>query len=51
MASHEEYIKAAGCDIGFAGPIGIKADLILVDEEVKNMYNFVVGANETGYHI
>lgn len=51
MASHEEYIKAAGCDIGFAGPIGIKADLVLVDEEVKNMYNFVVGGNETGYHI
>ncbi len=51
MASHEEYINAAGCDIGFAGPIGIKADLILVDEEVQNMYNFVGGANETGYHI
>lgn len=51
MASHEEYINAAGCDIGFAGPIGIKADLILVDEEVTNMYNFVTGANETGYHI
>ena len=51
MASHEDYIKAAGCDIGFAGPIGIKADLVLVDEEVKNMYNFVVGGNETGYHI
>ncbi|BCZ44078.1 proline--tRNA ligase [Clostridium gelidum] len=51
MASHEEYIHAAGCDIGFAGPIGIKADLTLVDEEVKNMYNFVAGANETGYHI
>lgn len=51
MASHEDYIKAAGCDIGFAGPIGIKVDLVLVDEEVKNMYNFVVGGNETGYHI
>lgn len=51
MASHEEYIKAAGCDIGFAGPVGIKADLILVDEEVTNMYNFVAGANETGYHL
>jgi len=51
MASHEEYINAAGCNIGFAGPIGIKVDLILVDEEVKNMYNFVVGGNETGYHI
>lgn len=51
MASHEEYINATSCDIGFAGPIGIKADLVLVDEEVKNMYNFVSGANETGYHI
>jgi len=51
MASHEEYVNATGCDIGFAGPIGIKADLILVDQEVKNMYNFVIGANETGYHI
>ena len=47
----KKYINATGCDIGFAGPIGIKVDLILVDEEVKNMYNFVVGANETGYHI
>lgn len=51
MGSREEYIRVAGCDIGFAGPIGIKADLVLVDEEVKNMYNFVVGGNETGCHI
>ncbi|SFC80691.1 proline--tRNA ligase [Clostridium uliginosum] len=51
MASHEEYMNATGCGIGFAGPIGIKTDLILVDKEVKNMYNFVTGANETGYHI
>ncbi|MGN2371767.1 proline--tRNA ligase [Clostridium cagae] len=51
MASHEEYMDATGCGIGFAGPIGIKADLILVDKEVKNMCNFVTGANETGYHI
>ncbi|MBY6931791.1 proline--tRNA ligase [Clostridium botulinum] len=51
MASHEEYMNATGCGIGFAGPIGIKADLILVDKEVENMCNFVTGANETGYHI
>lgn len=51
MASHEDYIRVTGCDIGFAGPIGIKADVVLVDEEVKNMCNFVAGANETGYHI
>ncbi|AOR22381.1 proline--tRNA ligase [Clostridium taeniosporum] len=51
MASHEEYMNATGCGIGFAGPIGIKVDLMLVDEEVKEMCNFVTGANETGYHI
>lgn len=51
MASHEEYMNATGCGIGFAGPIGIKVDLMLVDEEVEKMFNFVTGANETGYHI
>lgn len=50
MATNEEYKNAASCDIGFAGPVGIKADLVLVDEEVANMYNFITGANETGYH-
>ncbi|MBC2561235.1 proline--tRNA ligase [Clostridium saccharobutylicum] len=51
LASAEEVKKATGADIGFAGPIGIKVDILLVDEEVANMYNFIVGANETGYHI
>lgn len=51
MASHEEYKNATGCEVGFGGPVGLKADLLLVDEEVKNMYNMIVGANETGYHL
>ena len=51
MASHEEYKNATGCDIGFGGPIGLKVDLLLVDQEVKYMYNFIAGANETGYHV
>ena len=51
MASHEEYTNATGCEVGFGGPVGLKVDLLLVDEEVKNMYNMVVGANETGYHL
>ena len=50
MATHEEYVKATGCGIGSGGPIGLKVDLLLVDSEVKNMYNFVAGANETGFH-
>lgn len=51
LASGEEVKIATGAVIGFAGPIGIKVDILLVDEEVANMYNFIVGANETGYHI
>ena len=50
MATPEEVLKATNAQVGFAGPINIKVDTILVDEEVVNMYNFIVGANETGYH-
>lgn len=51
MASHEEYTNATGCEVGFGGPVGIKVDLLLVDEEVTHMYNMITGANETGYHL
>ena len=51
MASAEEVFAATNAQIGFAGPIGIKVDELLVDEEVSKMYNFIVGANETAYHI
>ena len=51
LASNEEVKIATGAVVGFAGPIGIKVDMLLVDEEIANMYNFIVGANETGYHI
>lgn len=51
MADEEVVKNATGAAVGFAGPIGIKVDELLVDIEVANMYNFVVGANETGYHI
>ena len=51
MASHEEVFEATSAKTGFAGPIGIKVDELLVDEEVASSYNFIVGANETGYHL
>lgn len=51
LASAEEVQNATGAAVGFAGPVGIKCDILLVDEEVANMYNFIVGANETGYHL
>ena len=50
MADAEIVKRVTNSEVGFAGPIGLNADFLLVDEEVTNMYNFVVGANETGYH-
>ncbi|MBE7050151.1 MAG: proline--tRNA ligase [Ruminococcaceae bacterium] len=49
MASPEEVFEATNAQVGFAGPVGIKVD-VLVDSEVSLMKNFVVGANETMYH-
>ncbi|MGL4873164.1 MAG: proline--tRNA ligase [Clostridium sp.] len=51
LASHEQVMEATDAQTGFAGPVGIKVDLLLVDAEVKGMNNIVVGANETGYHL
>ena len=47
MASEEAVKEATGAAVGFAGPMGIKVDMLLVDQEVANMYNFIIGANET----
>ncbi|MFR1709185.1 MAG: proline--tRNA ligase [Clostridium sp.] len=50
MADAETVLKATSAEIGFAGPIGLKVDMLLIDEEVTKMNNFIVGANDTGYH-
>ncbi len=36
-------------EVGFAGPIGLDID-VYIDREVELMRNFIIGANETGYH-
>lgn len=51
MASEEAVKEATKANVGFAGPIGIDVDMLLVDQEVTNMYNFIVGANETDMHL
>ncbi|MBE3593267.1 MAG: proline--tRNA ligase [Thermoanaerobacter sp.] len=44
--------KVTGAKVGFAGPIGLKGEvMIIVDNEIPEMRNFIVGANETDYHI
>ena len=49
LADEEDVINITGANLGFAGPIGINCPII-VDNEVLNMKNFVVGANKTDYH-
>ncbi len=52
IASEEDVKDATGCDVGFAGPIGLKKGIrLLVDERVAKMTNMIVGANETDFHL
>ena len=49
MASCEEDEEITHAKVGFAGPIGLNIPII-VDLEVVDMKNFLVGANKTDYH-
>ena len=49
LASVDEVEEITGAKIGFAGPIGLDIPIIL-DNEIMNMKNFIVGANKTDYH-
>ncbi len=49
LASQDEVEEITGAKVGFAGPIGLDIPIIL-DNEVMNMKNFIVGANKTDYH-
>jgi prolyl-tRNA synthetase len=49
LADAEAVKRITNAEVGFAGPMGLDIDII-IDLEVETMKNFVVGANETGYH-
>ncbi|MFQ7537964.1 MAG: proline--tRNA ligase [Clostridium sp.] len=50
LASFEEVERVTHARVGFAGPIGLECPIIM-DREVANMKNFIVGANKTDHHI
>ncbi|WP_061320704.1 YbaK/EbsC family protein [Clostridium botulinum] len=50
LAGEDIVRQATNAEVGFAGPINLKVDKILIDEEITKMNNFMVGANKTGYH-
>ena len=52
MASEAEILEFLGSEPGFLGPIGARKTIrIVVDREVAALADFVVGANEHGFHI
>lgn len=49
MATEEELKTVTDASFGSLGPVGVKVKIV-IDNEVKTMHNFVVGANKTDYH-
>lgn len=49
LAEAEDVKRITNAEVGFAGPVGLNIKIIM-DNEIKYMKNFIVGANETNYH-
>ena len=49
-ASPEVVVETTNADVGFAGPVGLKARIV-ADESVRPLRNFLCGGNRTDYHI
>ncbi|MBE5738378.1 MAG: proline--tRNA ligase [Clostridiales bacterium] len=45
-----EQIESIGSVAGFVGAVGLKNVTVVADNDIKNMVNFVIGANKTDYH-
>jgi len=52
LATEAEILEHLGSEPGFLGPLGAKQAIrIVADREVAAMADFVVGANEAGFHL
>jgi prolyl-tRNA synthetase len=50
LAGAADVREATNAEVGFAGPVGIKVDRIVADQEIPAMCDFLIGACETDYH-
>ncbi len=50
MATHEEVYEVSGCEVGFAGPIGLGVKKIYVDKLLLGRKGLICGANKKDYH-
>jgi prolyl-tRNA synthetase len=52
LATEAEVVEHLGSEPGFLGPLGTRKPVrIVADREVAALADFVVGANEAGYHL
>ncbi|NOT88508.1 MAG: proline--tRNA ligase [Lysobacter sp.] len=52
LATEAEILEHLGSEPGFLGPVNPKKTIrVIADRSVAAMHDFVVGANEPGYHI
>jgi prolyl-tRNA synthetase len=52
LATEAEILDHLGAEPGFLGPVGArKAIRVVADRSVAAMHDFVIGANEAGFHI
>ncbi|WP_242109717.1 proline--tRNA ligase [Luteimonas aquatica] len=52
LATEAEILEALGAEPGFLGPVGPRGKIrVVADREVAAMADFVVGANEDGFHL
>ncbi len=51
MAPPAMIMQLTGAQVGFSGPVGLTSMRIIADPEIRNMVNFVVGANRDDTHI
>lgn len=49
-ASADRVEEITGAEVGFAGPVDLKVDAILVDTGIKRGSTYMAGANKTDHH-
>ena len=48
--ANDELIAQSNAVPGFTGPKGLTGATVVIDEEIKHMKNFVIGAHKENYH-
>ena len=51
LADEKTIQEVTGAPVGFSGPVGLKNTRIVADNSVKDMINFVTGANKKDAHL